>query len=251
MWMGTIHFASTDVPVKLHTAVSQKRVEFHLFHKTDRVRLRQQMICAYEKEPVSAEEQVKGFQLDDRKYVLVDPEELDLSEPQSSRIIEVHEFVKAGEIDPVFLDRTYHLEPDFLPASYFAFASALKEMNVEGICTWVMRKRSHVGAVYSAGSVLRLKVLRYADEIILAHSLGLDTFSPSEKELNIGTELIDRLTVRFEPQKYGNEHVNKLLELIRLKARGGKFAIVKPKRPTTTEPDKLLAALEASLKKAA
>jgi DNA end-binding protein Ku len=251
IWIGDIHFGGTNVPVKLHTAVSQNLTQFHLLHKTDRVQLRQQMVCAFEKTPVPAEEQVKGFKVDERKYVLIDPEEIEAAEPESSRMIEVHEFVKPGEIDPVFIERTYFLEPDAVSKSYSALAAALKEMNAEGICTWVMRKRAYFGAIQSTGKTLRLNTLRYADEVIAAETLELEKFTLSEKELNIGSELINKLTVKFEPQKYTNEHRKKLQELIAKKARGEKITLLKPKQPKTTAPDKLLEALEKSLKKAA
>ena len=132
IWIGNIHFGDANVPVKLHTAVNQDRVRFHLLHRKDRAQLRQQLVCAYENKPVSAEEQVKGFQLDERRYVLVDQEELEKTDPVSGRNIEVHEFIKAGEIDPVFLERTYYLEPEAPANSYSALACALKETGAEG-----------------------------------------------------------------------------------------------------------------------
>ncbi len=251
IWIGNIHFGNTTISVKLHTAVHQNRVQFHLLHSNDGVRLRQQMICPIDKAPIPPEERVKGFQLDERNYVLIDPAELEQLEPKDSRIIEVHEFANAGEIDPVFLGRTYYLEPDGSHKSYFAFAAALKEMDAAGICTWVMRKRSYFGAVRSAGRTLRLSVLRYADEVIPAKSLDLETFSPSPKELEIGSELINRMTVRFQPEKYKNEHQEKLQNLIDQKARGAKIILLKPRHRKATEPGKLLTVLEESLKRAA
>ena len=142
IWRGFIHFGDTNVPVKLHTAIKEERIQFHLLHKRDHVKLRQQMICAYEKQPVPMEEQTKGFEVEDGKYIIVDPEELEQTAPESSRLIEVHEFVKTGQIDPVFLERIYYLKPDIHLKGYNALVDALKEMDVEGICTWTMRKRS-------------------------------------------------------------------------------------------------------------
>lgn len=250
IWIGNIHFGPVSVPVKLHTAVSQDRVEFHLLHRTDRERLRQQMVCALEKAPIPAEEQVKGFQLAERKYVLVDPADLERAEPESGREIEVHEFVAAGEIDPVYRERTYFLEPGEAAAGYAALAGALWETKTEGICTWVMRKRAYLGALASSGKTLRLGVLRYADEVIPASSLGLEDFPLSERELEIGGQLIERLSVPFRPQKYADEHQAKLRRLLEQKARGEKITLLKPRQFRHTEGGKLLAALEASLKAA-
>ncbi len=103
IWKGYIHFGDTDVPVKLHTAVKEERIQFHLLHKRDRVKLHQQMICAYEKVPVPSAEQTKGFELEELKYILVESAELEQIELESSRMIEVHEFVKTAQFDPIFL----------------------------------------------------------------------------------------------------------------------------------------------------
>ena len=251
LWIGNIQIGDIAVPVRLHTAVSQNRVQFHLLHKTDRVKLRQQMICKFDKAPVTAEEQAKGFQVDERKYVLIDPEELEQTEPESSRIIDVHEFVKTSEIDPVFIERVYYLRPDASNKSYSALAAALKDMDAQGICTWVMRKRAHLGAIQSAGNTLRLNVLRYADEIVPAKSLGLESFELSEKEVSIGSELINKLTVKFQPEKYENEHQKKLRDMIEKKSLGQKIALFTPKHLKPTTPGKLLEVLEKSLKKVA
>ena len=254
IWKGYIHFGDTDVSVKLHTAVREERIQFHLLHSRDQVRLRQQMICAYEKKPVPAEEQSKGFEVEEGKYIIVDPEELEQATPEGNRMIEVHEFVKTAQIDPIFVDRVYYLEPDtanIQGKGYSALATALKEMDVEGICTWTMRKRSYVGALQASGKVLRLNTLRYADEVVPVASLDLQAVPLSEKELTIGSELIDKLTAPFEPRKFENEHQKKLQQMIEQKARGEKIAVLAPRRLIPTESDQLLQALEASLKKAA
>jgi len=251
IWKGYIHFGDTDVPVKLHSAVREERIQFHLLHSRDHVRLRQQMICAYEKQPVPAEEQSKGFEVEEGKYLIVDPEELEQTASESSRMIEVHEFVRTEQIDPIFLDRVYYLEPDFHGAGYNALVEALKQRDVEGICTWTMRKRSYLGALQASGKILRLSTLRYADEVVSVESLGLQDVPVSEKELTIGSDLINKLTGPFEPRKFENEHQKKLQSLIEKKARGEKIAVLPPRRLKPTESDKLLQALEASLKKAA
>ena len=251
IWKGDIHFGDIIVPVKLHTAVMENRLQFHLLHKRDRVKLHRQMICAYEKQTVPSEEQSKGFEVEDGKYIIVSPEELEQTAPEGSRMIEVHEFVDTAQIDPIFLERVYYLEPEAPSKGYNALVGALQEMEVEGICTWTMRKRSYLGALQARGKILRLNTLRYADEVIPVRSLDLQEFSLSEKELKIGSDLINQLTVSFQPEKFANEHQQKLQKLIDKKARGEKIAILRPKRLKPTAPDKLLQALEASLKKVA
>jgi DNA end-binding protein Ku len=251
IWKGNIHFGDIDFPVKLHTSIREDRIQFHLLHRRDHVKLRQQMVCAYEEEPVPVEAQVKGFEVEDGKYIIVDPAELEQTAPESSRMVEVHEFVKSGEINPVFFERVYYLEPDIHLKEYSALAMALKEMDVAGICTWAMRKRYYLGALQARGKGLRLTTLRYADEVISAKSLELQNIPLSEKELKIGSDLINQLTAPFQPQKFENEHQKKLQSLINKKARGEKIAVLHPRLLKPTAPDKLLQALEASLKKVA
>jgi DNA end-binding protein Ku len=127
----------------------------------------------------------------------------------------------------------------------------LKELEVTGICTWTMRKRAYFGALQAGGRTLRLNTLRYADEVIPVSSLELPDVSLSEKELKIGSELIEKLTAPFEPQKFENEHQKKLQEMIEKKARGEKVVVLRPRRLKPTKENQLLRALEASLKKAA
>jgi len=254
IWKGYIHFGETDVPVKLHSAVREERIQFHLLHTRDRARLRQQMICTLDKQPVPAEGQLKGFEVEDGKYIIVDPEELEGIVPEANRMIEVHEFVKTSQIAPLFVDRVYYLEPDtanIQGKGYLTLVSALQELDVAGICTWTMRKRSYFGAVQASGKVLRLNTLRYADEVVSAASLGLQEVPLSGRELEIGSELIDKLTAPFEPRKFEEEHQKKLQEMIEKKARGENIAVLSPRRLKPTEPDQLLQVLEASLKKAA
>ncbi len=251
VWKGFIHFGAVNVPVNLHTAIREERIQFHLLHKQDHVRLRQQMVCAYENKPAPMEEQAKGFEVEDGKYVIVDPEELEQTAPEGSRMIEVHEFVKTEQIDPVFLERVYYLEPDNLSKGYNALVGALTEMDAVGICTWTMRKRSYLGALEATRKVLRLNTLRYADEVIPVKSLELQKIPVSEKELKIAGDLIKHLTGPFQPYKFENEHQKKLQNLIDKKARGEKITVLRLRRLKPTAPDKLLQALEASLKKVA
>jgi DNA end-binding protein Ku len=253
IWKGSIHFGDTDVPVKLRAAVREERIQFHLLHRVDRVRLHQQMICAYEKIPVPVQDQTRGFEVEEGKYIIVDPEELEQTTPESSRMIEVHEFVGSAQIAPVFLDHTYYLEPDsdIKAPGYNELVEILQGLDAAGICTWTMRKRSYLGALQAGGKLLRLSTLRYADEVISAASLELQEIPVSEKELKIGSDLINQLTAPFEPHKFVNEHQQRLQKLIDKKARGEKVVLLRPRILQPTPPDGLLQALEASLKKAA
>jgi DNA end-binding protein Ku len=254
IWKGIIRFGDASVPVKLHTAIKEERIQFHLLHKRDHVRLRQQMVCAYENKPTPPEAQVKAVEVEEGKFIIVDPSELEQATPESSRIIEVHEFVDAEQIDPIFFDRAYYLEPDNFPKEYNALLGALKELEVDGVCTWAMRKRAYLGALQAKGKMLRLNTLRYADEVISVEALDMEQLREiplSEKELKVGCDLINQLAAPFRPEKFQDEHQKKLQRLIEKKARGEKIVVPRRKHLKPTTSDKLLEALEASLKEVA
>lgn len=253
IWKGIIHFGETQVPVKLHSAIKEERIQLHLLHHRDGVKLQQQMICAYEKIPVPTEAQVKGFEVEEGKYLIVDAAELEQTVPESSRLIEIHEFVKSAQIDPIFLAHVYTLEPEVTndASNYNALVAALQEVEVTGICTWAMRKRSYHGALQARGRSLRLTTLRYADEVFAATALELEEIPLSERELQIGSDLIKQMAAPFQPEKFINEHQQKLQQLIDKKARGEKIKLLRPRLLQPTTSDELLEALEASLKKVA
>lgn len=249
IWKGRIEFAAYTIPVKLYTAVREQRIQFHLLHKSDQTRLRQQMVCAYEHIPVPREEQVRGFELEEGKYVIVSDEEFERIEPEESRVIEVHEFVRSGDIDPLYCERAYYLGPDASNKDYAILASALTDMGIEGLCTFTMRKRSYFGSLKARGQIIALTTLRYADEIVAAGSLDLPRAKLSEKELKAGIDLVRALTGRFEPDRFENEHQRKLKEMIDRKAAGEKISILRPRKQKATRSDRLLETLEASLRK--
>jgi DNA end-binding protein Ku len=205
--------------VKLHAAVRDERIRFHLLHRNDLVRLRQQMVCTHEKQPVPVESQTRGFEVEEGKYIIVSPEELGQTAPEESRTIEVHEFVAAERLDPIFLERGYYLEPDTIREGYNELVEVLQEMAVAGICTWTMRKRSYLGALQAREKMLRLTTLRHADEVIAVNSLGLQEIA--------------------------------LQQLIEKKARGEKIAVLRPRILKPTPSNQLLEALEASLRNVA
>lgn len=253
IWKGIIHFGDTQVPVKLHSAVKDERIQLHLLHQRDGVKLHQQMICAYEKIPVPTADQIKGFEVEEGKYIIVAAAELEQTVPESSRLIEIHEFVKSAQIDPLFLAHVYTLEPDATldAGGYNALVAALQELEVAGICTWTMRKRSYHGALQASGKILRLTTLRYADEVMAVQALELEEIPLSARELQIGSDLIKQMTAPFQPEKFVNEHQLKLQQLIDQKARGEKVPLLRPRLLQPTTADQLLEALEASLKKVA
>src|SRR5918911_1858367 len=109
IWNGTIAFGGVFVPVKVHSATEDKQVHFHEVHVDDGARIEHKRICPKEDKEVPYKEIVKGYEVSEGKYVVLDKEEIEAAAGAQSRLIEVEEFVCADDIDPVMYDKTYYL----------------------------------------------------------------------------------------------------------------------------------------------
>jgi DNA end-binding protein Ku len=207
------------------------------------------MICPADGTVVEKEHRVKGYEVEEGRYVIVDPEELRRIEVDQGRMVEVKAFVRDDRLDARYLDRVYYLEADQNPDRYAALAEVLGEAGVTGICTWTMRKVSYLGALKAAGNALRLVTMRYSDEVVPAESLDLPEADISERELRTGRALIESLTAPFAPEQHEDEHRKKLWNMIQQKAAGRKVIVFRPRELEPTPEETLLHALEESLKK--
>ncbi|MCE5278110.1 MAG: Ku protein [Planctomycetaceae bacterium] len=247
MWRGVIVFGKARVPVKMYAAAESRGLAFHLLHDQDNVRLAQQMVCQLEDKPVESDEIVKGLEVDDDHYVLVEPQELEELEPQSGRDIAVEAFVPLDELDGRYFDRPYYLGPDDQPDQYAALVQTLDESGRAGICRWAFRKRSYVGAVRSRQGVLELVTLRTSDEVAAVKDLDLPQAKLSPKELKTAEYLVEQLTSDFDIGKYHDDFQAAMEDLIKTKAGGGQVKKRKAAKSKPTEPRELLDVLEASV----
>src|ERR1043166_7225032 len=147
IWKGDLKLNSTKVPVKLYSAVQDKTVRFHILDTKSKTRVKQHMVEADTGKEVAPEEIQKGFEVEPGTFVILEKEELEKLEPESSREIEIEQFVPPSQIPPEYFDRPYYLGPDGDESAYFAFAEALQKKAREGVVRWVMRKQQYVGAI--------------------------------------------------------------------------------------------------------
>jgi DNA end-binding protein Ku len=250
IWRGVLTFGAITLPVKMYTAVRSERIDFHLLHDQDETRLKQQLACGLEEKPVEREEVVRGFEVEDNRYVIVKPEEIDALAPESSRDVEVMGFVPAGKLDARYLERTYYLGPDGDAAKYAALLQALAETERAGICKWTMRKKSHVGALRAAGTTLSLVAMRFAEEVMPAGDVAVSEAKLDKRELDMAKYLIDTLKSEFRPEQFQNEYHRAVRELIERKARGEKVPARHARAPKATGSEQLLKALKESVKRA-
>jgi len=246
IWKGKIQFGPVDIPVKLYSAIEDISVHSHLLHDHDKVRLEQKMVCPEDEKVVSRDEMVKGYEVTTGEYVVIEPDELDFIEPQASRSISVTEFV--DHVDVRYLDRTYYLGPDDDSQAYANMTETLKKTHLAGICQWVMRKKSYIGTLQFSNSIMTLTTHRYADEILSEDTFQLEDVEISPKEKKVANNIIKELKEKFKPEQYKQEYQIKLQKLIEQKAKGEKIELPALEKMTGTQDDKLLNALEESLK---
>ena len=249
LWKAIISFREIEIPVKLYPAVQEKRIAFNLLHANDNVRLRQQMICSHDDQPVPREHQVRGYSVSPGQYVIVTDDMLRQVEPEIDRTIKVQEFVPDQEIDPRYYLRHFHLGPNASDKTYNTLVAALSETDLVGICRWAMRRRAYVGVLYAGRNGLQLSTLRSGNEVYGREDLWLRPVAVTERELRIGTELIENLSAEFRPEQFQDEHQAKLRAMIEQKAAGRQVRIVpfRPKRPTAEQD--LVKVLEESLRR--
>ncbi len=222
IWSGALAFGLVNVPVKLHTAVAQKELRFHMLHAKDGARIRMKRFCTAEDREVPYEEIVKGFELARDRYVALTPEELEAYDPKATRTVEIRDFVDLAEIDPVYYERTYYLVPEKTAAkAYRLLVEAMRATGKVAIASFVLRTRESLCCVRPIDGGLALSTMSRADEVLPLSSLEVpEAPKPSERELQMARQLVESLTAPFEPERYPDVHRQRVLELVERKAEG-------------------------------
>jgi DNA end-binding protein Ku len=250
IWSGSVSFGLVNVPIKLVTAASPKDVRFHQLHDTDGARINQKRVCSLDGEEVDYNHIVKGYDMGGGQYVVVEPEELASLDPEATRSIDIEEFVDLAEIDPIYFDHTYYLVPDGrAERPYALLAETMARTKKVAIGRFVLRTKQYLAAMRVRDGVLVLSTMLYADEVVDPVELEVPTTEatrPSERELDMATRLVESLSAPFDPDRYHDEHREKLMELIEAKAGGQIIAPAAAPEKSAPVVD-LMAALEASL----
>jgi DNA end-binding protein Ku len=253
IWSGSISFGLVTIPVRLFTAVREKRLSFRTLHDQDKVPLKQKMYCPADGKEVHPEHTVKGYEIEKDRFVVVRQDELDAARPKGTKAIEIQDFVELDEIDPLFFDRPYYVAPKPEGAKpYKLLLEAMEKTKKVGIAKVVMWNKEYLAALRPLDGALVMETMHFNDEVIRVETVpGVEVKSKvDDRELKMATQLIDSLTTDFKPQKYHDEYREQVMELIEKKAAGEEIHTT----PTTEEKGKgravnLMAALEASLAK--
>jgi DNA end-binding protein Ku len=248
IWNGTIAFAGVFVPVKVHSATEDRSVHFHEVHVDDGARIEHRRFCPKEDKEVSQKQIVKGYEVSEGTYVLLEDDELKAAAGTGSRVIDVEQFVPAGDIDPVMFVKTYFLgSQDDGKDAYRLLHDALDRTGRAAIGRWIFHNREYLVAVRPYEDALAMHTMRFADELVAADDLDIPTPSrnPSDRELKMASQLVGTLEAKFDPTAFEDSYRERLLEYIKAKAKGKLDKL--PQRTEAADPDDLMAALEASL----
>jgi DNA end-binding protein Ku len=248
IWSGALTFGLVNVPVKLFTAVQQKEVRFHMLHAKDGGRIRMKRFCSVEEKEVPYEEIVKGFEVSKDRYVTLEPQELDALDPKATRTIEIRDFVDLAEIDPIYYEATYYLVPEPTAAkAYRLLADAMRRSGKVGIASFVLRTREALCCVRPIEDALAISTMNRADEVVPVSSLDVPRGSaPSERELHMAEQLVGSLSAPFQPERYPDEHRERVLALVEKKAAGETLE-APAEEPAPAQVVSLADALSASL----
>ena len=256
VWKGSISFGLVNIPVKLHAATENKDVKLRQLHKECHTPISYKKVCEGCQKEVKDEEIVKAYEYTKNKFVILDEEDLEnIRKETEDKAVQIIDFVKLEEIDPIYFEKTYYLSPDTTGAkAYVLLRKTLEESGKIGIAKITIRAKEQLAIVRVYKNTLVMEVIHFPDEVRDAKDVpnipGVETVV--QKELETALMLVDQLTTEFDPTKYTEEYRTALMQLIEAKQAEGTgtgTVTVNDKQPLPDNVTDLMSALQASLDK--
>src|SRR5438067_1639150 len=249
IWKGSISFALVSIPISVFSATRRNELSFHNLHKKDMSPVSYKRFCDSEDVDVPWEEITRGYEYEKGQYIEITDEDLDKADIELTKTIQILEFVHEDEIDPVYFDKPYYLEPQKGgDRPYALMRDALAHSKKVGIAKVVLKSREHLAAVKSVGEMMSLQTMRFAHEIVDSGELNLPKKAEiSKKEMDLANTLIDSMSDKFEPNKYKDDYYDKVLEIIQMKVAGVSPQAPAPKGPGPAKVIDLMEILKQSL----
>jgi DNA end-binding protein Ku len=252
IWKGSISFGLVNIPIKLHAATEDKDIKLRSLHRECHTPIKYEKICPVCEKDLEYEDIVKGYEIAKGKFVVIEDEEIKaLRETSEEKAVEIVDFIKIEEIDPIYYNRSYFISPnEGGKKAYSLLRKALTESNKVGIAKIAMRSKEQLAVVRVYQNTMVMETIHFPDEV---RQTGDVPNVPAEdevsqKELETAVMLIDQLSTEFQPEKYEDDYREKLMELIQSKQTGEKFVTPKEKAPAANVTD-LMSALQASIDK--
>ncbi len=246
VWKGHLTFGLVSFPVRLYSAARGESISFNQLHKHDGSRVKQVLYCAAEDKPIPRSEIVKGFEYEKDRYVVIEDEEVKKVAPSTAKVMEIQEFVKAAQVDPIYFETSYYMAPDEAGEKPYALLfDALKKTGYVGVAKVAMHNREHVVILRPGQNGVLMHTMYYQHEIRQVDEFRTDLSLVKEKELALATNLIEALAGEFEPAKYQDDYRENLLRMIEAKKQGEE--VVATPEPQQAKVVDILEALKASL----
>ncbi|NPV92124.1 MAG: Ku protein [Firmicutes bacterium] len=248
IWKGAISFGLVNIPVKLYPATEEKQIKFHFLHDKCQTPIQYQRRCPTCEREVANEEIVRGYEFEKGRHVIISDQDLEEIAPESTRTIDLIDFVNLSEIDPVYYAKSYYLGPgEGGHKAYALLERAMAESGRIAIARFTLRSKESLAVVRVHDGALMLETMFYPDEIRPREQIPDLGPAPSlqEREVEMAVNLVENLTARFEPEKYTSEYRRAVRELIESRITGEEFTA--PARPHPEKVVDLMEALRASL----
>src|SRR3979490_834498 len=211
VWKGHLTFGLISMPVRMFAAARGERISFNQLHKECHSRLKQPLFCPVCNRNVERSEIVKGYEYEKDQYVLFNEEGVEKIGPSSGRVMEILEFVKLNEMDPLYFDSSYFVSPeDAGVKAYQLLMKAMEQSGYGAIAKLTMHQREHIQLVRPGTKGMTLHTMFYSNEIRAAESVPTDKIEVKEQEKKLARQLIESLAAPFEPQKYRDEYTENL-----------------------------------------
>jgi len=246
-WSGHLTFGLISMPVRLFSGARSQGISFNMLHRPDKSRLKQQYVCQAEGTVVDRNDIVKGYEFRKDEYIVIEPDEIKKIEPQTAKTMEILEFVKADDVDPVYFESSYYMMPEEAGRRPYALLTkALEESEYVAIAKITMHNREYTVFLRPHKGGLMLHTMYYKDEVKEVEGFGAPDVELKEAEVKVAHQLIEALADEWDPEKYKDNFQENLKKLIEAKLEGGEVAAVEKPKKLAPVVD-LMAALKQSL----
>src|ERR1700704_953856 len=251
IWKGSISFGLVNIPIALYPATKKEDLRFRLLRKSDLSPVNYKRVAEADGKEVPWDEIVKGYEYEKGKYVVLKDEDFQRVDLEATQTVDIKDFVKIDEIDPIFFYKPYYLEPQKGgDKAYVLLREALADGEKVGIAKVVIKTREYLAGVKAEEQVLVLELMHFAEELADASKLHVPKkIQPRKREVDMAKALVDSMTTKWNPEKYHDDYREALMEVIEEKVEsGGKEIKEKPKKaPKPTKVIDLVSVLQQSL----
>ena len=248
IWSGGISFGLIYIPVNLYSGSKEREIQFHYLDKKDHSRIRYAKYRESDGKEVEQEDIVRGFEYEKDKYVILEDEDFEKADVKKSNSIEIVQFCDEHEIDSVYFEKPYYLEPDEKAAkTYNLLVKAMEKAKLVAVASFVLKTKEHLAIVKPENGMLILNQMRFEQELNDTEELKIPDESVSKEELSTAVEIIKQMHKPFQPEKFKDTYTNDLKSIIKEKATKKKIT-TKGKAPQPTDIVDLMKQLKASLK---